>query len=371
MGASFLIAWTLGVGAPEGEAGAFSWEAPDGCPDAGEMAARIEAAGGTGELVVDVVVREAEGAWEATLSIDLHGEREARVLRGESCEAVAKAAELLVAVRRDEVTQPSVPSPQTAEAEIKEAEIAEPEVAEPEIAKPEIAEPEIAKPAIAKPAIAEPETAEPEIAEPEPASVVVGEPARSGPVARDDRRGARFPTGVMLGAAAGVGIGATPAPDVPVEIAIGGSWPRFRVAARGRWYVPRRVDLSGGRSARVQVGTAGVEGCARVGVRRVEFPLCGQVAVGGSRADGGGPSIRDRAGVWAEIGLDVGVAWHLRPWWALTARLGGAAVLAGTRYVRDDEVVFDPAPIHGRLVLGVEFHVPIRSGGRPEKEGSR
>jgi hypothetical protein len=339
VGVTLAIAWTLAFGAPEGERGAFSWDAPSGCPDAQEMTARIEAAGGTGDLIVQGVVRRAEdGAWEATLAIDLHGERDARVLRGESCEAVAKAAELLVAVRRDAIAEPVVPEPEP----------------EPEPGPEPQPQPEADA-----------------SSEPEPAPIVPAEPSTSPTTVRARRPSPRLPTGVMLGAAAGVGLGATPAPDVPVEIAIGGSWPRFRVAVRGRWYVPRRVGLSGDRSARVQVGTAGVEACARPAISRLEVPLCGQVSVGGSRADGGGVLIRDRAGVWAEIGLDVGLAWHLRPWWALTARLGGAAVLAGTRYIRGDEVVFDPAPIHGRLVLGVDFHVPIRSRRPPEKEGSR
>ncbi|MCA9707700.1 MAG: hypothetical protein KDK70_17755 [Myxococcales bacterium] len=55
------------------------------------MIERIKAGGGVGDLVVIGDVRQtALGAWEATLSIELHAERDTRVLRGDTCEAVAR-----------------------------------------------------------------------------------------------------------------------------------------------------------------------------------------------------------------------------------------------------------------------------------------
>jgi hypothetical protein len=342
-----VVPWSAIAGAlasvvgPVADAGAVKWEAPPGCPDQAQMIERIEAGGGVGDLVIVGDVRQtALGAWEATLSIELHAERDTRVLRGDTCEAVAQAAELLVAVRRDQL-DPERPSP-------------------PRV--PEVDEGPATSPAPVSP---RPEPRAPVRTDPGP--IAAPEPAAP-PAVRSRPEPPTRPTGLMLAAAAGAGLGATPAPDAPVELAVGASWPRLRLAARGRWYVPRRVALADDHEARVQLGTAGVEACARPAVRRLEVPVCGQVAIGGSRADGGGPQIRDREGVWAETGLDVALTWHLRPWWALTARVGGAVVLAGTRYVRADEEVFDPAPIHGRVVLGVEFHVPIQIDGRPEKD---
>ncbi|MCA9705593.1 MAG: hypothetical protein KDK70_07090 [Myxococcales bacterium] len=343
-----MVPWIAIAGAlvrlvgPAADAGTVQWEAPPGCPDQAQMIERIEAGGGVGDLVVIGDVRQtALGAWEVTLSIELHAERDTRVLRGDSCEAVAQAAELLVAVRRDQL-DPERPSP--------------PHVPEVEQGPETSPAPVSPTPEPRAPARADP-------GEPIPAAESAAAPA-----VRPSPEPPTRPTGLLLSAAAGAGIGATPAPDVPVELAVGASWPRVRLAVRGRWYAPRRVALAEEHEARVQLGTAGVEACARPAVRRLEVPVCGQVAIGGSRADGGGPRIRDREGVWAEAGLDVALAWHLRPWWALTARVGGAVVLTGTRYVRADEVVFDPAPIHGRVVLGVEFHVPIQIGARAEKD---
>ena len=172
-----------------------------------------------------------------------------------------------------------------------------------------------------------------------------------------------------LGLATGIGIGPVPFPAVPVELGIGWSFARLRIAARGRYFVPRRRTLADGRGALVQMGTAGLEACARLAVRAVEFPLCGQASIGGSRAGARGGADRTRGGLWAEAGVDVGLAWHFSPHWALTARLGVAGVIAKTRYVVGDQVLFEPAPVVGRFVVGVETHIPIRIGRRPENGG--
>ncbi len=332
---ALLVALLSGSPEMATESGDVQWTGPASCPDAAQMQARIDAAGGTGRLrVTGEVTHEADEGWRLALSLELDGQTDTRTLTGDSCEELADAAELLIAVRRDELaTQEPPPLP------------------EPEPAPPED------EPAPPTP-----------IGVPEPTPGVDDRgpaPPPDPPRPRPLRGFPRWPTGLQLGAAAGVGLGATPNPGIPVEVAIGGAWPRLRIALRGRYHVPRQVQLADGRTATVQVGIASLEACARPGVARVELPLCGQVGVGGSRADGGGGQIRDRRGVWAETGLDLGVAWHLRPWWALTARLGGAAVLTGAEYVRGDELVFRPARVHGRVVVGVEFRIPIQIQARP------
>lgn len=328
-------------------AGGIEWTAPVPCPDVAQMNARIEAAGGTGRLAVEgVVTQESADVWQVELVLDLDGERDTRVLRGATCDEVAQAAELLIAVRRDETTVAEEPAP------------GPPEAVTPAVPTP--APPIETAPAAASRLPAAPASA----AARRPPTAPIPTRPRS-PAGRATQP---LPTGLHLGAAAGIGIGAAPWPSMPLEIVVGLSWPRLRVAARGRYHLARAVTLDGDRRARIGVGTAGVEACARPALARVELPLCGQLGVGGSRADGGGPEIRDRSGVWAELGVDAGIAWHVRPWWALTLRVGAAAVLAGSRYVRGIEVVFDPAPIHGRGVIGTEFHIPIQIGPRPEKD---
>jgi hypothetical protein len=324
---------------PDSDAsGELRWVAPPQCPSQTQMRQRIAEAGGTGGLRIDATpVRGSDDTWRLQLSIEFDGHEDHRTLEGPDCAALADALELLIAVRRDEVEPDDDEDPGV-------------EVPQPEV---DAATTDTEAP----PADDTVETSPPTTL---PPPEVPRAPRAAGP---------EIPQGLHLGVAAGLGLGSMPVLAVPIEVGLGWSFARWRLAARGRYIAPRRATVDDGRSALLQMGTGGIEACGRPAVRTVEFPLCGQASMGGSRADPRGGGGRTRGGLWGEAGVDVGLAWHFTPQWALTARLGAAAVLAKTRYVVADQLLFDPAPVVGRLVVGVETHIPIQIGRRPENGG--
>ena len=117
---------------------------------------------------------------------------------------------------------------------------------------------------------------------------------------------------------------------------------------------------------RVFLGTVGPRVCARPSWRSVEFPLCGEVAVGGSQAVLRGPA-RDRGGVWVEASAGAGVAWFFAPRWALTGHLAASLPFIGSAYTLNGDEAWAPSPVGGRATVGVEFLWPIQIPNRPEK----
>lgn len=319
-----MLAWAIGTALIGGE---LRWQAPAECPSADDVRARIDDAGGLGELEVDARV-EAEGdGWSLELSISLDGIADTRVLRAEMCDALAESVVALVATRLD---------------------------------APPTAEPEPA------PSIAVPEPAPaPSVAEPAPAP----DPKPRAPlpdVTPLEPRAAQ-PTGLTLAVATGVGLGSVPTLGIPAELAVGYAWRRLRLSLQGRFHPgPLRLELEGDRTMRVSLGTAGPRVCARRSWRAVEFPLCGEVAVGGSRAVLRGPA-RNRGGVWVEASVGAGLAWFFSSRWALTGQIAASLPFAGSAYTLDGAEAWAPSPVGGRVTVGVEFLWPIQIRSRPEK----
>ncbi|MCR9163255.1 MAG: hypothetical protein ACE37F_23500 [Nannocystaceae bacterium] len=327
-----MLAWALAVTLFEGE---LRWQAPGGCPQVEEVQARIDAAGGLGDLVVDARAQlDADGAWTLHLSIALGDVSDARVLHADDCDALAEAAVLLIATRLDEVagSEPApIPMP------------------EPEPEPVPIPEPE-----------PEPEPAP--ILMPEPEPLAAPQPRVEPGPAPDEP----LPTGVVLALASGVGVESVPRPSLAVELALGYAWPRLRLGLRGRLHAAPEVALDEQRSMRVLVGTAGARVCARPSRRRVEFPMCGELALGGNRSITRGPA-RDRGGLWLEASAGAGVAWFFADRWAFTGQLSGVVPLVGSAFTLDGSRAWAPAVVGGRALVGVEFLWPIQIAGRPEK----
>ncbi len=325
-----MLAWALAMWTlTEGE---LRWQAPvEQCPSAERVRAQIDAAGGLGALQVDAVVSpDASGGWVLGLTIVLDDVSDTRSLRDADCAALAEAAVLLIATRLD---PERVPEP------------------EPRVESP----PRVETPASGLP---------PTLLSPEPTPVQPPPQvfSQAEPPAR------ALPTGLTFAASAGLSLGSVPTPGVPSELALGYAWPRVRASVRGRVHVasPRGLDDEGN-DIRVVLGTAGPRVCARPAWKQVEFPLCGELGLGGSRAVTRGPLAQDRAGLWLEAGVGAGIAWFVAPRWALTAHLAGASPLVGTRYTFEGDERWDPAPVAGRALLGVEFFAPIQIRSRPEK----
>lgn len=322
-----MLAWAMVMNLVGGD---LRWQAPpEVCPGAAEVRRRMDAAGGSGDLVVDGrVVADADG-WTLELTITLGDVSDSRTLHAERCDALAESVVLLVAMRLDEAEESQrIPLP-------------DPIAPEPPPEPPP-----------------EPEAE----AEPEPASLL---PAAIEPEPPPTRR-ASLPVGTTLGLGVGAALGSVPTVGVPTELGIGHAWPRLRVSLRGRFHAGPARAVAGDRSMRVRVGTAGPRICGRLGGGRLEFPLCGEVAIGGSRAYMQGPDARDRGGLWLEAGAGAGVAWFFHPRWALTGGLSAAIPVVGTAYDLGEATVWAPAAVGGRAMLGVEFLWPIQIATRPE-----
>lgn len=328
-----MLAWALAMLTLGG--GELRWQAPPGqCPSAETVQGQIDAAGGLGELQVDAVITaDPSGGWRLALSIVLEDASDVRTLRDADCDALAEAAVLLVATRLDP-ERAAVPSPPNEPPPLVETPT-------PQLAPTvEASEPELPKPVAAQ--------SQPPLTGTAELAIIA------------------LPTGLTLATGAGISLGTVPAPGLPSELAVGYAWPNVRLAVRGRLHVATPQQIGEAGSIRILVGTAGPQVCARPRWRQVEFPLCGEVGLGGTRAVTRGPA-RDRGGAWIEAGVGAGVAWFVDPQWALTAHLAGAAPLVGFRYAKGDEELWNPSAVAGRVMLGVEFLVPIQIGRRPEK----
>jgi hypothetical protein len=81
-----------------------AWDAPPGCPTADKVLADVKASlaesgDGQAPFVAAVTVREpAGGLWHASLRVETRGGRTERQFEAESCEAIASAAALIVAL---------------------------------------------------------------------------------------------------------------------------------------------------------------------------------------------------------------------------------------------------------------------------------
>lgn len=324
-----MLLWALLAMTSTGE---LRWQAPaEACPTAAEVQAQIDDAGGQGDLHIEGVVRPGETrAWGLELTLAYGELSDTRMLEDDDCGALAEAAVLLVATRLDEV---------------RARERAQPEP-EPEV-------------------IPEPDPV-PEV-EPEPEPSPEPAPRRSEPdaplLARERPSRAQ---GIALGLRGGIGVGSVPTPGIPLELGLGYAWSRFRLSVEGRYHLAT-LETHGDLRMRVLLGTAGPRGCARLGGVRVEVPLCAELGVGGSRASVQGSQGRDRGGVWLEAGLVGGVTWFFRPQWGLVVQLAGAVPLDGSSFQLDGASVWDPAPVAGRVTLGIEFLRPIQKAIRPEK----
>lgn len=303
-----MLAWALWMTLAVGE---LRWQAPAECPQADDVRARIEAAGGLGDLVVDASVEPTASGWQLNLSIALGDTVDTRILESDTCDPLAESLVALVATRLDApAPQDSVPAPAP-----KSAPVPAP--------KPEPAP---------KPA-------------PDPDPETKPEPTPSTPA---------LPTGLTLALSAGLSLGSVPTPGLPAELAFGHAWPKLRVSLRGRFHpTPQPLQLDAERSMRVFLGTAGPRVCARPAWRAVEFPLCGEVAVGGNRAVLRGPA-RTRGGVWLEAGAGAGVAWFFARRWALTGHLAASVPVVGSGYTLDGNEAWAPSAVGGRAMLGVE-----------------
>ncbi len=313
---------------------ALHWEAPATCPGADrvrEHARRRMATDGTTPVVAHGVVRSIDAStWVLTLSLEGEGGREDREIRAASCDALAEAAGLLIAVAADPSRGPVGPAV----------------VPEPATPEPETTEATTAEPTTTSPATAEPTTG------PVTPTVVASPPLRRRRVSGASRAelGGQFLR--VLPRAADVTFGGAVALRMPLA----------RVELRGRYALAQRVEQDGlaDVGGTIDLWTLGASGCFAPRWRRIEIPICAGVELGAMRGRSFGVEQSGEArSLFAAIPIDANLIWSPIPRVGLLAGAGAAAgLLRPSFHLRDQAPLFRAGPVALRVIAGVELRFP-------------
>lgn len=303
------------------------WSAPSGCPTTAEVLARVEAGPEAHPVHAEGSVTENGVGWSLTLRIEGYGGADVRTLEGESCEALADAAALLIQV----ATGP----------EPEDGQELTPESSEPE-PQPELA----AAPEVTI-------SARPEPADNQPASV--SDPAEPAPSAAQG-----LPLGVHARAAGIVQLGALLPGTVAggAAVAAGVNIPWFRAEVRGTYLAPREQREADNPSVGIRVDGWGLggSGCGVWDGGRVFVPACLGAQLGRTRARAFGleqPGVG--RGLWAHVVADLALGVRVSPRVAITAAAEAAVSLRRPSFrVRGFPPLFKTGVAAGRVVVGVE-----------------
>lgn len=324
------------------------WAAPEGCPARDDVMRELEAALADSdvaeELVVDATVTAPtdQPEWQLQLVFSGVGTGERR-LEGESCEALAKSAVLVIAIVYDPLFVPPMPSP------------APPVVPPPPPPAPPTAAPTLPPPAPTPPPPWPPPVVVP-APRPPPVLVTPYRPRPPGPPR--PRLGVRASA---LGT-----LGPLPRAALGFEGGFVVRWPQVTLMARAAYMPPVRKRLQARPDAGgdIDLWTVGAQGCGTVwsagpappalgsyGVR-----LCGAFDAGQMRAEGFGVEAPDAgSAVWlapeASAALDV----YVLPWLLFDLDFGLGVPILRPAFVLDNVGdVHQPGPVVGRLSLGAE-----------------
>lgn len=165
---------------------------------------------------------------------------------------------------------------------------------------------------------------------------------------------------LAIGGAVGYGALTVVTPEVNLGLALLGR--RFRVALDVAYAVPRKISARGEPSvaAQVQSTYASVRGCPRFGFAKLDVLPCVALEAGALRVQGHGViDSRTVRAPWLASAVGLGLAWAPIPAVALWTR---AELVVPWLYPRFDVDGLGPMtrvrPVHGRLVLGVEWRFP-------------
>ena len=366
------LVWTLGVsGSAESGEPSLRWEAPAGCPSAPQVRGRLANLLGEGTFSGSAQARVSGGgaSWRLELAVRWRDHDEARVLEAATCDGLADAAVLLLALLAED---------EAGAAEVG-GEPPEPEGGPPVVAAPsDVEEPD--KGAIAETeAMPEPEPEPEPERKPEP-EVEALPPDTSEPIGRDPEplgapsvapREARRPRarGLALQVGGGIDYGSLAAVAGGLGLSVVALTERLRVVLGGRYLPPRRTGsaASYARNGRIELGYGRLGACVRLGRGRVEAPICASVEVGALRAAGFGVAgDRGALDLWLAAAAGPSLMIELTPQVVLFADVEIAAPIARSRYVFADDVLYETARVPVRAGLGVEFRIPNQIRRKPE-----
>jgi len=313
LGCALLAAWPFGVARAGGARALIEWDAPEGCPGALEVYARLSNVLGSepdtlGKLsrVRGTVLRAGTG-YRLVLETLEHERRSSRLFEASSCDELVDAATLAIAL----ALAPEGEAPGGA---------GEPRV-EPSVTP---------SPAPPAPSVA----ADRELSESEPGAASYGGVANAAAVVE---------YGALPRAAPGVAIGA------------GVRWGAPSVHLQGVWLAPERLSVAPGREIELELMTAGLRGCYELRSAAPRLDACLGVEAGRMQARGlelqGAREVSD---LWLAAGAALDARWALSHAIAVGARAEPMLPFERKEYtVNGSDAVFAPSRISARLYLGL------------------
>jgi len=310
------------------------WSAPAQCPDAAAARARLDEQlqhESTPEASASVQIARQDRGWMANIAITADEPFAARTLVSADCEALMRAAVLVIAVAIDPVA-----------------------VAEP-LTRVDPPNPGAGGPIVPLPSTRSP-TAAPLT---ERAHRRSGSADRIEPV---DRRSDReLPSEHALRIAGGLSYAIVPAIAGSAQLAYALQRPRWRFEALATYLPPRELRYDDGTDAggRVQAVTFAARGCPTPRLGAVRFPIC--LGLEGGPVLGRGVGIADeRRPVtgWLAATAGLGVVAQVHRVVALTLHLDlFATILRPALYVGTRPDLFRAPIPGGRATLGLEFRL--------------
>jgi hypothetical protein len=301
---------------------AVQWTAPQECPDAEFVRAKISRRLGRGlaegeATLVARVVRDGARGYVLQLRLSAGARAETRELADASCVALAELAVLRVvaAVEPGGAVEEAEVSGESGDA-----------ATVPEVA-PEVG------------------------VESSPVPVVTAD-------IEDVPRDMVKRTGGFVRLFGGGVVGVTPGPTGAVGLAGGLLGRRWRVELRGSFVAPRTVVRPlGALQAGLYAGA--VQGCGRLGRGALEVPLCAGLEAGAMRGEARVASGRPAFAGWLAVTVTPGLVWHAGRRIGLWAGLELALAAVRPRFelvgAERTETLFRPPVASGRLWLGVEW----------------
>lgn len=348
-----LAALVLSTAAPSPSpaAGALTWDAPlPECPSAEVVSQRLESLLGARALAVAAVarVRPAGSGLRLDLHVQWRGRVDARVLEADTCESLAEATVVLVALMAESPRDGDTGAPAELDTESLLPNTTPDPSAPDTSAAPESVPHRVDPPALHPPLAPAPEP----IADDPPLTALNPSEPPAHARSRHPREFALALLGLLdIGSIAGVSGG--------LGLTLGWHLPRLRLFVTGAYLPPRGLPLDTAYAAkgRVQLGLVQLGACARLGPARIEVPLCGALEVGGTRATRFG-LLADRGArdPWLALAAGPALVVTLSRVLALVVRLEAVLPIFRSRYVYGDEAVLhETAPVALRGGLGLEF----------------
>ena len=292
---------------------AVQWEAPAGCPDDAAVESRIAALVGDPTIVTPATakVQQRGDRYEVELVTWIDGGSQRRALAATSCDALADAVAVVIAVALDPIQAAETPRIVQTTTEV--------------------------------------------------AAIGTTTTRTSTPSLPERVRAPKSPLYFGLALAGGYGSGIAPGGHGIVHLGLALGRRAWSIELDARVW-PRREFERGDPPVRTRVtlGTAGLLGCGKGVFGRVELPVCAGLEVGGLRARGpdllGGESPRNYPWIAprARIGLRVLLGRGVGIW---TAAEGAVPLARAVLHVggATDQVVWRTQPASLRVMLGLDF----------------